>query len=60
MADADGVVVIPQERIEKVLVEIADIEQLEKDQEKALADRASLESIEALIRRKKVRKGTPA
>ncbi len=60
VADADGVVVIPQERIEEVLVEIADIEQLEKDQEKALADGAPLEAIEALIRRKKIRKGTSA
>ncbi|MDQ0324279.1 regulator of RNase E activity RraA [Rhodopseudomonas julia] len=56
VADADGVVVIPQDFIDAVLVEIEDIEQLERDQEAALASQAPLEVIEDLLRRKKIRK----
>ncbi len=60
VADADGVVVVPQAQIERVMVEIADLEQLEKDQELALADQASLEVINELLRRKKTPKGSQA
>ncbi|WP_224407400.1 RraA family protein [Afifella sp. IM 167] len=56
VADADGVVVIPQEFIDVVLVEVEDIEQLERDQAAALAAQAPLEVINDLLRRKKIRK----
>ncbi|WP_336068783.1 RraA family protein [Nitratireductor rhodophyticola] len=60
VADADGVVVVPQSQIERVMVEIADLEQLEKDQELALAEQAPLEVINELLRRKKTPKGSTA
>lgn len=57
VADADGVVVVPQSIASQLLVEIDDLEQLEKDQEAALAEQAPLEVINELLRRKKTRKG---
>ena len=60
VADADGVVVIPQAVTAEMLIEIEDLEQLEKDQEAALAEQAPLEVINDLLRRKKTRKGAPS
>ncbi len=57
VGDDDGVVVVPAERLDDVLVEVADLEQLESDQEAALASKAPLEILEELLKRKKVRKG---
>ncbi len=49
----DGVLVLPESRIEDVLYQLEDIEACERDLSSAIKRRASLEEIEAVLKRKK-------
>ena len=51
--DADGIVVAPRDAVGDVLAEAEDLNALELEQEKAIAARASLEDIGAILARKK-------
>lgn len=53
VGDADGVVVIPYERLEEVRVQIEDLEILEKEQAAAIAQREPLEVLNDILGRKK-------
>ena len=52
----DGVLVLPQSRIDDVLFELEDVEVCERDLGNAIERRASLEEIEAVLKRKKARR----
>jgi len=57
MADDDGVFVLPGSRVDDVLRELEEVEPIEKELQKAILARASIDSIEQLIKRKKARRG---
>jgi regulator of RNase E activity RraA len=56
VACEDGVIALPQSRIDDVIYQIDDIEPIEARVQEAIAARASLSEIEALIKRKKQRR----
>lgn len=49
----DGVLVVPASRIRDLLYQLEDVEQVEGDLQQAIATRASIERIEAILKRKK-------
>ena len=49
----DGVLVVPASRIRHLLYQLEDVEQVEGDLQQAIATRASIERIEAILKRKK-------
>jgi len=49
----DGVLVVPEPRIADVLYQLEDVEACEHDLQKAIKSRASLDDIEAVLKRKK-------
>ena len=56
VGDTDGIVVVPAERVEQVAVQVEDLDELERQQEKAIADRLPLPQLmEVLARKKKVK-----
>lgn len=59
VADVDGVVVTPAAAVEPLVTEVQDLAVLEKEQEKAIEARAPLSEIQAVLARKKQRKGPP-
>ena len=59
VGDVDGVVIAPGEIAERLIMEIQEIQALEKDQEILIRDRAPLSDIQDISRRKKIRKGPP-
>ena len=56
LGDADGIVVVPAERIADVLVQVEDLDMLERKQEQAIRDRAPLPELLAILARKKQRR----
>ena len=56
VGDQDGVVVIPSERLQDIIVQAKDIEVLEGEQEEAIAQGKPLEELNEILRRKKQRK----
>lgn len=56
VGDADGIVVVPGGKITDVLVQAEDLDELEKAQESAIARKAPLDEIAAILRQKKKRK----
>ncbi len=56
VGDADGIVVVPGDRINDVLVQVEDIDNLEREQEQAIHDQVPLPELLAILARKKVRK----
>ena len=53
VASEDGVIVLPGSRIDDILYELDDLEPIERAVQDAIAARAPLPEIEALIKRKK-------
>jgi 4-hydroxy-4-methyl-2-oxoglutarate aldolase len=53
VGDPDGIVVVPQGKLDDVLLQARDIERLEKEQEKAILKKASLGEINEILKRKK-------
>lgn len=49
----DGVLVVPAARVRDVLYQLEDIEKVEADLQQAIVSRASIEAIEAVLKRKK-------
>jgi regulator of RNase E activity RraA len=49
----DGVMVVPASRVDDVLYELEDVEKCERDLARAIKSRASLDEIEAIVKRKK-------
>jgi len=49
----DGVMVVPESRVDDVLYQLEDVEACERDLAKAIKGRASLDDIEAVLKRKK-------
>lgn len=56
VGDADGVVVIPADRVNDVLIQAADIEMLEGLQKSAIEAKASLPQLMEILAKKKVKK----
>lgn len=52
--DEDGVVVIPSEKLEEVVIQAQDLEGLEKEQEDVIKKGESLEELNDVLRRKKI------
>lgn len=42
VGDSDGIVVVPAEKVAEVAVQAADLDELERDQERAIAERRPL------------------
>jgi regulator of RNase E activity RraA len=59
IGDIDGIVVVPNQAIEPLIIEVEDLAALEKRQEEAIEARASLADIQAVLAAKKQRKGGP-
>ena len=59
VGDVDGIVVVPHQAAEAVMVEVDDLAVLEKRQEEAIAARAPLAEIQAVLAAKKKLKGAP-
>jgi 4-hydroxy-4-methyl-2-oxoglutarate aldolase len=57
VGDVDGVVVVPHELADALVIEAEEIMALEKEQEIAIRDRAPRSVIDDISRRKKIRKG---
>jgi 4-hydroxy-4-methyl-2-oxoglutarate aldolase len=57
VADADGIVIAPNEAVEALIEEASELVGLEKEQEIAIRERQPLSAIQAISKRKKVRKG---
>jgi 4-hydroxy-4-methyl-2-oxoglutarate aldolase len=57
VGDADGVVVVPGAMIDAVLVQVEDLDELERQQEAAIRDRVPLPELLAVLAKKKIRKG---
>jgi regulator of RNase E activity RraA len=55
VGDADGIVVVPGERIAEVMQEVEDIDALEREQERAIRDQVPLPELLAILDRKKRR-----
>jgi 4-hydroxy-4-methyl-2-oxoglutarate aldolase len=55
-ADGDGVLVLPAARVDDILLELEDVEPIERSLQQAIAERAPLEVVEGLIKRKKARR----
>ncbi len=53
VGDADGIVVVPRSHLEAVLVQVEDIDEVERDQERAIRDRVPLPDLMAVLARKK-------
>ncbi len=49
----DGVLVVPESRVGDILYQIEDVEVCERDLQQAIKSRASLDTIEAILKRKK-------
>ena len=56
IGDADGIVIVPGERLAEVLVQVEDIDALEREQERAIRDQVPLPELLAILARKKIRK----
>ncbi len=56
VGDADGIVVVPGNRLAEVLVQVEDIDELERQQEQAIKDRLPLPELLAVIAKKKILK----
>lgn len=56
VGDADGIVVVPAERVAEVLVQVKDIDNLEREQERAIRDHVPLPDLLAILARKKQKK----
>jgi regulator of RNase E activity RraA len=56
IGDADGIVVVPGERLAEVLVQVEDIDALEREQERAIRDQVPLPELLAILARKTIRK----
>jgi len=56
VGDADGIVVVPGERVAEVLEQVEDIDALEREQERAIRDQVPLPELLAILARKKQRK----
>jgi Demethylmenaquinone methyltransferase len=56
VACEDGVLALPQSRIDDIIYQVDDIEPIEAAVQQAIAARAPLAEIEALIKRKKQRR----
>ncbi len=56
VGDGDGLVVVPPERIEDVLLQVRDIAEIEKEQEDAIRRQVPLEELNPILARKKVLK----
>jgi 3-hexulose-6-phosphate synthase/6-phospho-3-hexuloisomerase len=54
VGDADGVVVVPPERIEDIVKQAKDLEALEKEQEQVILEGKSLEELNAVLKKKKI------
>ena len=54
VGDADGIVVVPGNRIAEVLVQVEDLDELEREQERAIRDRLPLLELLAVIAKKKI------
>jgi 4-hydroxy-4-methyl-2-oxoglutarate aldolase len=59
VGDADGIVVVPHEAVERLVEETAELMVLEKEQEIAIASGASAAEIQKISQRKKTVKGAP-
>jgi 3-hexulose-6-phosphate synthase/6-phospho-3-hexuloisomerase len=55
IGDQDGVVLVPAERLEDIIVQAQDLEVLEKEQERAIAEGKPVEELNKILRRKKQR-----
>lgn len=53
VGDSDGIVVVPAERAGEVAVQVEDLDELERQQEKAIADRLPLPQLMEILARKK-------
>ena len=53
VGDSDGIVVVPAEKVEEVAVQAADLDELERLQEKAIADRVPLPELMKVLALKK-------
>lgn len=54
VGDEDGAVVVPAERLEEVVVQVRDLEVLEKEQEEVIKKGGSLEELNDVLQRKKI------
>lgn len=56
VGDTDGIVVVPAEKVNEVAVQAADLDELEREQERAIAERRPLpELMQVLARKKKLK-----
>ncbi|NMB15825.1 MAG: RraA family protein [Firmicutes bacterium] len=55
VGDADGIVVAPSAKLAEVMVQVRDIDALEKEQEEAIAQGKSLEVLGEILRRTKIK-----
>ncbi len=53
VGDADGIIVVPRSHLQEVLVQVEDIDELEREQERAIRDRVPLPELMAVLARKK-------
>jgi 4-hydroxy-4-methyl-2-oxoglutarate aldolase len=53
VGDADGIVVVPRSRLQDVLIQVEDIDELEREQERAIRDRVPMPELLAVLARKK-------
>jgi regulator of RNase E activity RraA len=58
VGDIDGIVIVPHQAVEALIIEVEDLAILEKRQEEAIEARASLADIQAVLAAKKKLKGT--
>jgi 4-hydroxy-4-methyl-2-oxoglutarate aldolase len=56
VGDADGIVVVPGSQLHEVLVQVEDLDELERQQERAIRDRVPLPELLAVLASKKVKK----
>jgi regulator of RNase E activity RraA len=56
VGDGDGIVVVPAERAEEVLLQVRDIAELEKEQEEAIKRRVPMSELNPILAKKKVLK----
>jgi 4-hydroxy-4-methyl-2-oxoglutarate aldolase len=56
VGDADGIVVVPGSHLHEVLVQVEDLDELERQQERAIRDRVPLPELLAVLASKKVKK----